>query len=105
MLGAIFHNTLCLLKCLLVPKIKEEKNMNLNFWYFSRPMYPGKHGDTQFFPLLDCFARPQNEVMLAVKSGVMLGQAHIALHNRYSTKNCPMVHIALLFYCPASLGA
>ena len=32
-------------------------------------MYPGNHRDTQFFPFSDCFAKPENEAVLAVKSG------------------------------------
>ena len=43
--------------------------MNMNFLYYPRPMYPGKHGETQFCPFLDCFAKTQNEAILAAKSG------------------------------------
>ena len=48
MLSAIIKNILCLVKCLFVPKIQETL-MNLNILYYLRPMYPGKHGETQFF--------------------------------------------------------
>ena len=40
---------------------------------------PGKHVDTQFWPLLDCFAKPKNDARLAAKLGGALGQAHITV--------------------------
>ena len=53
--------------------------MNLNCLYYPRPIYLGKHGDTQLFPFMNCFEKPQNEAVLAAKSGRTLGQAQITL--------------------------
>ena len=58
-LSAIFNNILCLVMSLFVPKILNTM-MYLIFLFYSRPMYPDKHGDTQFCPLLDCFAKLKN---------------------------------------------
>ena len=49
---------ICLVKCMFVPNILKIM-LNLNFWYYPRPMYPGQHGDTQFCPFLDCFSYPK----------------------------------------------
>ena len=56
-----------LLTYLFVANIKKIW-MNRNCFYYPRPMYPGNYGDTQFCPFLDCFAKPENEAVLAVKS-------------------------------------
>ena len=51
--------------------------MNLNLLHYPSPMYPGKYGNTQFFPLLHCFAKLQNEPMVAATWGWTLEQAHM----------------------------
>ena len=65
--------SICLVKCLLIPR-DQNILMNLNLLYYPWSMYPGKHGEAQFCPILNCFAKPQNEAMLAAKSGWTLGQ-------------------------------
>ena len=62
-----------------VPVCTQNKKtlMNLIFLYYPRPMYLGKHGITQFFPFFDSLSKPQDEAMLATKSGWTFGQAHI----------------------------
>ena len=57
-LREIINNILCLVKCLFVPKIKKTM-LNLNFSYYPRPMYPGKHGETQFFPFWTVLQTPK----------------------------------------------
>ena len=48
---------------MFVPKILKSLLSQI-FLFYPRPMYSGKHVDTQFCSFLDLLAKPQNKAML-----------------------------------------
>ena len=67
---------ICLVKCLLVPKILRIL-IHLNFLYYPRVMYLAKHGNTQFFssPIFGLLWKTKKWGLASSKSRWTLGQA------------------------------
>ena len=97
-LCATFHNILCLVKCLFVPKIKNTL-MNLNLLYFSRPMIAWRH---TVLPTFGLFCKTQKLVHAGsqIRVNARTGSYHLLFIAQWilSTFYCLMYAVFQLLY-------